>query len=73
MSTIMVGLYLIEGSILTIKVLARMIRTIVLNENNFKTLIHHIHKLKDLRYVNLAFWELKDAKYEQQCLCMQST
>ncbi|KAJ4331225.1 sporulation-specific protein 22 [Didymella glomerata] len=31
-------------------VLSRMIRTIVLNENNFKTLIHHIHKLKDLRY-----------------------
>ncbi|KAF3046085.1 hypothetical protein E8E12_010940 [Didymella heteroderae] len=32
-------------------ILSRMIRTIVLNETNFKTLIHHIHKLKDLRYV----------------------
>lgn len=31
-------------------VLARMIRTIVLNDTNFKTIIHHIHKLKDLRY-----------------------
>lgn len=27
-----------------------MIRTIVLNETNFKTLIHHLYKLKDLRY-----------------------
>ena len=26
-----------------------MIRTIVLNETNFKTLVHHTHKLKDLR------------------------
>lgn len=31
-------------------VLSRMIWTVVLNETNFKTLIHHIHKLKDLRY-----------------------
>jgi hypothetical protein len=28
-----------------------MIRTVVLNEINFKTLIHHIHKLKDLKYL----------------------
>ncbi|KAF3046826.1 hypothetical protein E8E11_007311 [Didymella keratinophila] len=32
-------------------VLSRMIRTIVLNETNFKTLIHHIHKLKNLSIV----------------------
>lgn len=31
-------------------VLSRMIRTIVLNETNFKTLLHHVHMLKDLRY-----------------------
>ncbi|KAL1652743.1 sporulation-specific protein 22 [Didymella pomorum] len=30
-------------------VLSRMIRTVVLDEINFKTLIHHIHKLKDLK------------------------
>lgn len=62
MSIIMVSLYLIGGSVLTIKVLARMIRTIVLNEINFKTLIHHIHKLKDLRCVGLAFLSCMYAK-----------
>lgn len=30
-------------------VLARMIRTIVLNDTNFKTIIHHVHKLKERR------------------------
>ena len=39
-----------------------MIRTIVLNEINFKTLIHHIHKLKDLRCVGLAFLSCMYAK-----------
>ncbi|KAF2629751.1 SPO22-domain-containing protein [Macroventuria anomochaeta] len=33
------------------QVLARMIRTIVLNDTNFKTLVHHIQKLKDLSNV----------------------
>jgi hypothetical protein len=28
-----------------------MIRSIVLNETNFKTIMHHIHKLKEHRYV----------------------
>ena len=28
-------------------VLLRMIRTVVLNDTNFKTIMHHIHKLKD--------------------------
>lgn len=36
--------------LLTSQVLARMIRTIVLNDTNFKTIIHHVHKLKNLRY-----------------------
>jgi hypothetical protein len=30
-------------------VLLRMIRTIVLNDTNFKTIMHHIHKLKEHR------------------------
>ncbi|XPS72064.1 sporulation-specific protein 22 [Ascochyta lentis] len=32
-------------------VLARMIRTIVLNDANFKTIIHHVHKLNDFSNV----------------------
>jgi hypothetical protein len=28
-------------------ILLRMIRTVVLNDTNFKTIMHHIHKLKD--------------------------
>jgi hypothetical protein len=36
------------------QVLARMIRTIVLNDTNFKMIVHHIHKLKDLRYESLS-------------------
>jgi hypothetical protein len=29
-----------------------MVRTIVLNDTNFKTIMHHIHKLKESRYVS---------------------
>jgi hypothetical protein len=36
---------------LIVLVLLRMIRTIVLNDTNFRTIMHHIHKLKDYRYV----------------------
>lgn len=35
---------------LTGAVLARMIRTIVINDTNFKTLVHYIRKLGDTRY-----------------------
>lgn len=35
---------------LTRSVLLRMIRTIVLNDTNFKTIIHHVHRLKEHRY-----------------------
>lgn len=35
---------------LTKSVLLRMIRTIVLNDTNFKTIIHHVHRLKEHRY-----------------------
>ncbi|KAF1852174.1 SPO22-domain-containing protein [Cucurbitaria berberidis CBS 394.84] len=34
-------------------VLLRMIRTVVLNDTNFKTIMHHIHKLKDHRHVTI--------------------
>jgi len=34
---------------LTFIVLLRMIRTIVLNDTNFRTIMHHIHKLKEHR------------------------
>lgn len=29
-----------------------MVRTIVLNDTNFKTIMHHIHKLKEHKYVH---------------------
>jgi hypothetical protein len=35
---------------LTRSVLLRMIRTIVLNDTNFKTIIHHVHRLKEHKY-----------------------
>jgi hypothetical protein len=34
---------------LTCAVLLRIIRSIVLNDTNFKTIMHHIHRLKDSR------------------------
>jgi hypothetical protein len=40
------------ASQLIILVLLKMVRTIVLNDTNFKTIMHHIHKLKKSRYVS---------------------
>jgi hypothetical protein len=41
---------IIELSLINL-VLLRMIRTIVLNDTNFKTIMHYIHKLKEHRCV----------------------
>lgn len=52
-STMPVSRSLVSRFVLIRTVLSRMIRTIVLNETNFKSLIHHIHKLKDHGHVSL--------------------
>ncbi len=36
--------------VLTSIVLTRMMRSIVLNDINLKTLLHHIHKLRNWRF-----------------------
>ena len=54
-------------------VLARMIRTIVLNDTNFKSIIHHVHKLKEMRCDHSGEKKQKCAKHEQSRICMQGT
>jgi hypothetical protein len=55
---------------LILSVLLRMIRRIVLNDTNFRTIMHHIHKLKEHRYDPLSTLSYLCSPL-QQCHCVQ--
>jgi hypothetical protein len=46
-----------------------MVRTIVLNDTNFKTIMHHVHKLKEHRYVVNHGWTIMPNGHSNATAC----